>query len=152
MIEATAWGRLPRFLIHDRDRVWGGDFVARLAAIGIKSVTTPIRAPNANSIGERVVGSLRRECLDHIIILGERHLSTVLAEFVAYYNHDRPHRTLGLETPVSSVRSLSGEVRSRPILGVYITLTNEPPDGDLDFCHPTGRLYEPRLASALSVR
>ena len=117
MIEATAWGRLPRFLIHDRDRVWGGDFVARLAAIGIKSVTTPIRAPNANSIGERVVGSLRRECLDHIIILGERHLSTVLTEFVAYYNHDRPHRTLGLETPVSSVRSLSGEVRSRPILG-----------------------------------
>jgi transposase InsO family protein len=114
MIEATAWGRLPRFLIHDRDRVWGGDFVARLAAIGIKSVTTPIRAPNANSIGERVVGSLRRECLDHIIILGERHQ---LAEFVAYYNHDRPHRTLGLETPVSSVRSLSGEVRSRPILG-----------------------------------
>ena len=62
-------------------------------------------------------GSLRRECLDHIIILGERHLSTVLAEFVAYYNHDRPHRTLGLETPVSNVRSLSGEVRSRPILG-----------------------------------
>lgn len=116
-IEATAWGRLPRFLIHDRDRVWGGDFAARLAAIGINSVTTPIRAPNANSIGERVVGSLRRECLDHMIILGERHLSTVLAEFVAYYNHDRPHRTLGLETPISSVRSLSGEVRSRPILG-----------------------------------
>ena len=89
MIEATAWGRLPRFLIHDRDRVWGGDFAARLATIGIKSVPTPIRAPNANSIGERVVGSLRRECLDHIIILGERHLSTVLAEVIASLGSSR---------------------------------------------------------------
>ncbi|MHB8589346.1 MAG: integrase core domain-containing protein [Candidatus Dormibacteraceae bacterium] len=117
MIEATAWGRLPRFLIHDRDRVWGADFAARLAAIGIKSVPTPIRAPNPYSIGGAGRGSLRRECLDHIIIRGERHLSTVLAELVADYNHDRPHRTLGLETPVSRVRSFSGEVGSRPILG-----------------------------------
>ena len=54
---------------------------------------------------------------DKLIIAGERHLSTVLAEFVAYYNHDRPHRTLGLETPVTSARLFSGEVRSRPILG-----------------------------------
>ena len=117
LIEATAWGRQPTYLIHDRDRVYGADFATRAAAIGIKSLRTPIQAPNANSIGERVVRTLRRECLDHLIILGEQHLRSVLAEFVAYYNQDRPHRALGLETPVPSSRRLSGEIRSRPVLG-----------------------------------
>jgi len=63
------------------------------------------------------VRTLRRECLDHLIILGEQHLRSVLAEFVAYYNQDRPHRALGLETPVPSSRRLSGAIRSRPVLG-----------------------------------
>ncbi len=76
-----------------------------------------MRAPNANSIGERVVGTLRRECLDHLIILGEHHLRAVLAEFVTYYNRERPHRALHLETPVASARSGTGEIHSRPILG-----------------------------------
>ncbi len=113
LIEATPWDRKPDHLIHDRDRVWGGDFAVRAAALGIKSLLTPVRAPNANSIGERVVGTLR----DHLIILGERHLRAVLAEFVNYYNRERPHRTLRLETPVMSARSSGGEVKSRPILG-----------------------------------
>src|SRR5450756_2512937 len=90
---------------------------ARLAVKSSSAIGSPFLCAQGSSRLRRSYGSLRRECLDHIIILGERHLSTVLAEFVAYYNHDRPHRTLGLETPVSSVRSLSGEVRSRPILG-----------------------------------
>ncbi len=117
LIEATPWDRKPDHLIHDRDRVWGGDFAVRAAALGINSLLTPVRAPNANSIGERVVGTLRRECLDHLIILGERHLRAVLAEFVSYYNRERPHRTLHLETPVMSARSSGGEIQSRPILG-----------------------------------
>lgn len=117
LIEATPWDRQPTYLIHDRDRVYGADFAAKAAAIGIKSIRTPIQAPNANSVGERVVRTFRRECLDHLIILSERHLRSVLAEFVAYYNQDRPHRALDLETPVPSSRSLSGEIRCRPVLG-----------------------------------
>ncbi len=72
---------------------------------------------HSNSIGERVVGTLRRECLDHLIILGERHLQAVLAEFLAYYNRDRPHRALSLETPIARHRSVGGKVQSRPVLG-----------------------------------
>jgi transposase InsO family protein len=76
-----------------------------------------VQAPRANAIGERVVRSLRQECLDHILPLSERHVRSVLAEFVDYYNQDRPHRSLGLETPVPSHRQVDGEVVSRPVLG-----------------------------------
>ena len=75
-----------------------------------------VRAPRANAIAERVVRSLRQECLDHILPLSEGHVRSVLAEFVSYYNRDRPHRSLGLETPVPSPRPFDGEVVSRPVL------------------------------------
>jgi hypothetical protein len=75
LIEATPWDRKPRFLIHDRDRVWGGDFSRRNAGLGIKSLRTPIHTPGANSIAERWVRTIRRECLDHLIPLSERQLS-----------------------------------------------------------------------------
>src|SRR5919109_743118 len=96
LIEATPWGRQPRYLLRDRDAVYGGDFRARARRIGIEPLLTPIRAPRANAIAERVVGTLRRECLDHLIILDEQHLRSVLMEFVGYYNLGRPHRTLRL--------------------------------------------------------
>jgi transposase InsO family protein len=63
-----------------------------------------------------VIGTLRRECLDHLIALDERHLSVVLREFVTYYNQDRPHRTLGLQTPEAKPRPVTGAVRFRPVL------------------------------------
>ena len=99
LIEATSWGNKPRHLLHDRDTVYGRDFRPRAGRIGIDAIAIPIRAPKANAIAERVIGTLRRECLDHLIILDEQHLSSVLREFVDYYNRDRPHRTLGLQTP-----------------------------------------------------
>jgi putative transposase len=117
MIEATPWGQHPKHLIHDRDRVYGADFATRLAGLGIESVRTPVRAPRANAIGERVVRTLRRECLDHILPLSELHVRAVLAEYANYYNHDRPHRSLELETPVPSHRPAAGEVVVRPVLG-----------------------------------
>ena len=117
LIEATPWGQHPSYLIHDRDRVYDADFATRLAGIGIESVRTPVQAPRANAIGERVVRTLRRECLDHVLPLSEQHLRAVLTEFVAYYNQDRPHRSLGLETPVVRRRLVDGEVVSRPVLG-----------------------------------
>ena len=80
LLEATGWGRQPRFLIRDRDRCFGGDFVARAAGIGITTILTPVRAPNANAIAERVIGTLRRECLDYLIVINERHLRSVLGE------------------------------------------------------------------------
>ena len=93
------------------------DECTRIAGLDIESIRTPVRSPLANAIGERVVRTLRRECLDHILPLSERHVRSVLAEFVAYYNQDRPHRSLGLETPVSRHRPVDGEVVSRPVLG-----------------------------------
>ena len=69
-----------------------------------------------NAIAERVIGTLRRECLDHMIVLDEQHLASILSEFVRYYNQERPHRTLGLQTPELKVRPATGIVRSRPVL------------------------------------
>ena len=117
VIEATDWARQPRHLIHDRDNVYGADFGIKLAGLGIVDIRTPYRAPLANSIAERVVRTLRAECLDHIIVLNEAHLHAVLSEFVRYYNHDRTHRTLELATPVPSISTSHGAVVTRPILG-----------------------------------
>ncbi|MBV9171619.1 MAG: transposase [Chloroflexi bacterium] len=75
-----------------------------------------MRAPRANAIVERVIGTLRREWLDHVIVLAERHLLCVLRKFVAYYNSERPHRTLRLQTPELRTRPTTGPIRSRPVL------------------------------------
>jgi transposase InsO family protein len=116
LIEATPWGQKPRHLLRDRDAVYGREFRKRARRIGIDAVATPIHAPTANAIAERVIGTLRRECLDHVIVLDEQHLRSVLAEFVRYYNQERPHRTLGLQTPQVNERPTTGGVRSHPVL------------------------------------
>ena len=117
VIEATPWGHTPRHLLHDHDAAYGRDFRQRARRIGIDAIATPIASPRANAIVERFIGTLRRECLDHLIILDERHLRSVLDEFVRYYNLERPHRTLSLETPLLVHRPAEGSVRSRPVLG-----------------------------------
>jgi transposase InsO family protein len=117
VVEATAWGRRPRHLVRDRDAVYGGDFIRRASGLGIETVLTPVRAPRANAIAERVVRTLRTDCLDHVIALDERHLRTILAEYVAYYNTERPHRSLGLESPRTRGRPTNGAIRARPVLG-----------------------------------
>lgn len=71
----------------------------RARAIGIETVLTPVHAPKANALVERVIGTIRRECLDHLIVLNEAHLRRVLREYVAYYNDARPHQSLSLEPP-----------------------------------------------------
>src|SRR5207244_11259862 len=88
LIEATPWGQKPRHLLHDRDRVYGRDFRQRARRIGIDAIASPVHAPTANAIVERVIGTLRRECLDHLIVPNEQHLMAVLAEFVTYDNQD----------------------------------------------------------------
>ncbi len=117
LLEATPWGRKPRYLIHDRDVVYGGDIDRQLASLGVRGVRTPPRAPTANSIAERIVRTIRTECLDHRIVIDDRHLRAVLGEFVDYYNRDRPHRSLELQSPFPSSVRIRGRVVSRPVLG-----------------------------------
>jgi transposase InsO family protein len=117
VLEATTLGRQPKFLIHDRDADYGRDFDERLANLGITGVRTPPRAPKANAIGERIVRTIRSECLDHIIVINERHLQAVLAEFADYYNRDRPHRSLELASPIVVPSQPAGRVVSRSVLG-----------------------------------
>jgi transposase InsO family protein len=93
--EATPFAERPRSLIRDYDRKYGARFDQVAAASGVRILRTPFRAPRANATCERFLGSVRRECADHVLVLGERHLRRVLREYVAYFNRDRPHQGLG---------------------------------------------------------
>src|SRR6202023_4184525 len=101
----------------DRDRVCGADFSRHATGLGIKSLRTPVQAPRANWVAERWVRTVRRECLDQLIPLSERHLLRILAEFVDYYNHDRPHRSLSLWAPVLKPQASHGEITGRAVVG-----------------------------------
>lgn len=117
--DATPFGDRPRYLIRDNDRKFGASFSR--AAAGIEVLPTPFQAPKANAICERFLGSLRRECLDYCLILGERHLYRVVGEYKQYFNHARPHQGIGQRIPCRSAHPdkppADGRVTSRPILG-----------------------------------
>jgi transposase InsO family protein len=117
VINATPWGRAPAYLVRDRDAVDGADVARRAAGLGIRTVLTPVRAPRANAIAERLVGTLRRECPDHVIVANERHLRAIVADFARYYDAHRPHQALGPDTPRPLDRPPVGSIRSRPVLG-----------------------------------
>jgi transposase InsO family protein len=114
-------GQPLRFLIHDRDAKFPPAFDTVFAAEGMEVVRTPYRAPAANAYAERWVGSVRAECLDHLLIVNEAHLHHVLAGYVAHYNRARPHRGLGQQTPLPRARhGPRGAVRRRDVLGGLI--------------------------------
>ena len=113
---ATAWGVGPRFIIRDRDGKFGVDFDALAVASGIRVIRTAVCAPDMNACCERLLGSLRRECLDHVIVLGERHLHRVVTEYVHYYNDARPHQGIGQRTPVDRTRPRQGPIIAQPVL------------------------------------
>jgi transposase InsO family protein len=105
LMELDDRGQRVRFLIHDRDTKFPRAFDALLASESIKVIRTPVRAPNANAHVERWVGSVRRECLDRLLIVGRRQLEHVLRVYVRHYNGRRPHRALGLKSPDVNTRS-----------------------------------------------
>ena len=90
-----------RFLIRDRDTKFSGPFDAVLRSEGMRVIRTPVRAPNANAHAERVIETMRAECLDWTLILGRRHLDLTLRTYAAHYNRQRPHRAVGLATPLA---------------------------------------------------
>ena len=91
-----------KFLIRDRDTKFTASFDAVFVADGIRTIKCPVRAPRSNAICERVIGTIRRECLDPMLILGRRHLEAFLAEHVEHYNAHRPHRSLSQRPPATS--------------------------------------------------
>ena len=97
-----------RFLIRDRDSKFTAAFDAVFTGTDIRIIRTPVQAPRANAIAERWIGTLRRECLDHLLIIGGRHLAAVLQEFVEHYNTHRPHRSLDQRPPAGPTRPPSG--------------------------------------------
>jgi putative transposase len=118
---ATPFGTGPRFLIRDNDDKFGAEFDRVAAASGIRVLRTPVRAPKANATCERYLGSVRRECLDHVIILGDKHMLRVLREHVAHFNTARPHQGIGQRVPDKSITPSDeysgGTVVSVPVLG-----------------------------------
>jgi putative transposase len=122
--KATPHGERPRFLLRDNDRKYGSRFARLAAASGIAVVRTPVGAPRANATVERFQRSVRRECLDHLLLLDEAHLQRALGEYVAYFNRDRPHQGRGQRVPVPSAlarpgptESTAGGVIASPVLG-----------------------------------
>jgi transposase InsO family protein len=113
-----------RFLIRDRDSKFTAASGEVFAGNGTRVITTPVRSPRANSFAERFVGTLRRECLDHVLILGEQHLRNVLAEYTRHYNEHRPHQGLQQETPLRQpgrVVDIGARIERRSVVGGLIS-------------------------------
>jgi transposase InsO family protein len=117
LTEACGWEQTPRYLIRDRDRAYGEIFVRRVRSIGIRDRPTSPRSPWQNAYAERLIGSIRRECVDHIVVFGERHLRHVLLSYMDYYNATRTHLSLNKDAPVPRGAERAGTIVCRPILG-----------------------------------
>ena len=115
--EAFPWEEAPRYLIRDRDRIYGRIVARRMCAMGIRDKPTAPASPWQNGFAERLIGSIRRECVDHFIVLGEAHLRRILRTYARYYNDIRTHRSLEKDAPVSRPVQRIGIISSRPILG-----------------------------------
>jgi transposase InsO family protein len=115
--EAFPWDEAPRYLIRDRDAVYGSVVTRRLRAMGIRDKPISAGSPWQNCFAERLIGTVRRECVDHLIVLGEAHLRQVLIKFATYYNECRIHRALNKDAPFHRATERLGAITSQPVLG-----------------------------------
>jgi transposase InsO family protein len=99
IVEAFPWDTAPKYLLRDRDGIYGEHFRSRVKNMGINEVNTAPQSPWQNPYVERLAGSIRRECIDHFIVLNERHLKRILTGYFNYYHNDRTHLSLGKDTP-----------------------------------------------------
>ena len=115
--EAFPWDEAPTDLIRDRDACYGDAVIRRLRAMGIRDHPTAPRSPWQNGHAERLIGSIRRECLDHVVVFGESHLRRILSAYADYYNEVRTHLSLGKDSPSPRPIQRLGQLASQPILG-----------------------------------
>ena len=117
LTEAFPWNNAPQYLIRDRDHVYGDIVTRRLRAMGIRDKPTAPASPWQNGFAERLIGSIRRECVDHIVVLSEAHLRRILQTYARYYNDIRTHWSLNKDTPTSRPVQRTGNIRSHALLG-----------------------------------
>jgi transposase InsO family protein len=117
LTEAFPWHEAPRYLIRDRDRIYGEVARQRIRAMGIRDKPIAPASPWQNGFAERLIGSIRRECVDHIVVLGEAHLRRILKTYAGYYNKIRTHRSLDKDAPAFRPVQRVGNIASHAILG-----------------------------------
>ena len=116
LTEACGWNEAPRYLMRDRDGAYGEIFI-RLEAMGIRDRPSSERSPWQNGYGERLIGSIRRDCLDHVVVFGERHLRHLLNSYQSYYNEVHTHLSLQKDAPIPRAVRSTGRVIPVPLLG-----------------------------------
>jgi transposase InsO family protein len=114
IVEAFPWDTIPKYLVRDRDSIYGSYFRQRVTNMGIREVVTAPRSPWQNQYVERLIGSIRRECINHVIVLSEGHLLKLLSSYFKYYNQDRTHCGLNKDVPTERL------IQSKPSNGSKI--------------------------------
>jgi transposase InsO family protein len=114
---ACGWEQISHDMIHDRDACYGAIFIRRVRSLGIRDHPTSARSPWQNGYAERLIGSIRRECLDHIVVTGEQHLGHILKCYMEYYNAVRTHLSLEKDAPIGRAIQRHGRIEVRPVLG-----------------------------------
>jgi transposase InsO family protein len=115
--KAYAWAQAPQYIIRDRDGVYGELLIRRLRAMGIRDRPIAPRSPWQNGNTERLIGSIRRECLDHVVVFGGQHLRQLLGSYQRYYNDARTHLSLNKDAPASRAVQAVGRILAVPHLG-----------------------------------
>src|SRR5450759_2433799 len=123
--EAFPWDDAPRFMVRDRDQIYGTVVTRRLRAMGIRDKPTAPASSWQNGFAERLIGSIRRECLDHIIVLGEQHLRRIIKSYADYYNSVRTHRSLHKDAPIFRPIHQTGFIRSHRSSAGFTITTSE---------------------------
>ena len=117
LTEACGWDAAPAYIVRDRDCAYGKDFIRRLRVMGIRDRPTAPRSPWQNAYAERLIGTIRREILDHVVVLGERHLRHILRSYMTYYNEVRTHLALNKDAPIPREIRTVGRIIATPHLG-----------------------------------